>query len=311
VNVKRLFPLSGTPDRSPLVTDGGLIQHLRSTQRPLFAASMVLLILGSAVLAACGGGDDNDDKETASPVPRSYYLALGDSITYGFQPDKANGAPPSAFDTGYVDVFAARLRKLSPKIQVVNYGCPGETTVTFTRGGCPWLAEGQKLHDAFRGSQLKAAQSVLRAHPGQVSPITLTLWGNDLAPLSEKGKRAPSAIASVASRLNAILRRLRAAAPTAEIIVTGAWNPEVDQLEQAQPLYRSLDVAIARAAAASRARFAKTFAVFNSPGNLRTQRARLCRLTFLCSKGDVHPTDAGYRAMADAFMAASGYSQKQ
>ena len=49
-------------------------------------------------------------------------VALGDSITYGFQPDKANaGARPSAFDTGYVDVFAARLRKLSPKIQVVNY----------------------------------------------------------------------------------------------------------------------------------------------------------------------------------------------
>jgi lysophospholipase L1-like esterase len=82
---------------------------------------MFLLIPGSAVLAACGG----DDKRTASPTPRSYYLALGDSIAYGFQPAKANaGGQPSAFDTGYVDVFAARLRKLSPKINVVNYGCP-------------------------------------------------------------------------------------------------------------------------------------------------------------------------------------------
>jgi lysophospholipase L1-like esterase len=179
--------------------------------------------------------------------------------------------------------------------------------VTFIRGGCPWLAEGKKLHDAFRGSQLKAALSVLRAHRGQVSPITLTLWGNDLIPLSEKGKRAPSAIASFASRLNSILQRLRVAAPTAEIIVTGAWNPEVDRLEQAQPLYRSLDAAIARAAAASRARVANTFAAFNPPGKVRAQRARLCKLTFFCSKGDPHPTDAGYRAMADAFMAASGY----
>jgi lysophospholipase L1-like esterase len=301
--------MSGKPDRSPLVTDGGSMERLRSTQRPLFAAAMVLLILGSAVLDACGGGDAGDDKATASP--RNYYLALGDSITYGFQPDKANaGPPPSAFDTGYVDVFAARLRKLFPKIHVVNYGCPGESTVTFTRGGCPWLAEGKKLHDAFRGSQLKAAVSVLRAHPGQVSPVTLTLWGNDLIPLSEKGKRAPSAIASVASRLNSILQRLRVAAPTAEIIVTGAWNPEVDQLKQAQPLYRSLDAAIARAATASRARVAKTFAVFNPPGNVRIQRARLCALTFFCSNGDPHPTDAGYRAIADAFMAASGYPRK-
>jgi lysophospholipase L1-like esterase len=266
----------------------------------------LLVILGSAVLAACGG--DSDDKQTASP--RSYYLALGDSITYGFQPDKADGAPPSAFDTGYVDVFAARLRKLSSKIQVVNYGCPGESTVTFTRGGCPWLAEGMKLHDAFRGSQLEAALLVPRAHPGQVSPITLALWGNDLLPLSEKGKRAPSAIASVGSRLKSILKRLRAAAPTAEIIVTGVWNPEVDQLKRAQPLYRSLDAAIARAAAPSRARVANTFAVFNPRASVRAQRARLCKLSFFCSKGDPHPTDAGYRAMADAFIAASGYPQK-
>jgi lysophospholipase L1-like esterase len=283
------------------------MHRLRRPQRPLFAATTILLILGAAALTACGG---DDDKETASPGPRSYYLALGDSIAYGFQPDKAKaGASPSAFDTGYVDVFAARLRKLSPKIRVVNYGCPGESTVTFTRGGCPWLAEGNKLHDAFRGSQLKAAQSVLRAHPGEVSPITLTLWGNDVAPLSEKGKRAPRAIASVASRLKSILQALRAGAPTAEIIVTGAWNPEVEQLEQTQPLYRSLDAAIARAATASRARVANTFAAFNGPGNFRGQRARLCALTYLCSQGDVQPTNAGYRGMADAFMAASGYEQ--
>jgi len=241
-------------------------------------------------------------------LPQSYYLALGDSIAYGFQPDK--GTRPSAFRTGYVDLFGARLRKLSPKIQVVNFGCPGESTVTFTRGRCPTLAEGVKLHDPFRGSQLGAALSFLRAHPDRVSPITLTLWGNDLLPLSQKGKRAPRAIASFASRFSSILQRLRVAAPTAEIIVTGAWNPEADRLEQARPLYRSLDAAIARAAATSRVRVANIFAAFNPPGNVRTQRARLCALTFFCSKGDPHPTDAGYRAMANAFMTASGYPRK-
>jgi lysophospholipase L1-like esterase len=288
------------------------MQRPRSTHFGLFAAATVLLILASALLAGCGGDDSGGGNETASAAPQSYYLALGDSMTYGFQPDKANPrTPPSAFDTGYVDVFAARLRKLSPKIQVVNYGCPGETTVTFTRGGCPWLGEGQKLHDAFRGSQLEAALSVLRAHPGEVSPITLALWGNDVLPLSEKGKRAPAAIASVASRLTTILRRLRSAAPDAEIIAMGAWNPEADQLKHVEPLYRSVDAAIARAAAQSRAHVAKTFAVFNPPGSVRAQKARLCALSFICSKGDPHPTDAGYRAMADAFMAASGYTPNQ
>jgi len=244
--------------------------------------------------------------------PQRYYLALGDSMAYGFQPTKAKpGARPSDFDTGYVDLFAARLRKLSPKIQVVNYGCPGESAVTFTRGGCPALADGVKLHDAFRGSQLNAAQSFLRAHPGKVSPITVTLWGADLFPLSARGKRAPSAIASFATRFNSILKQLRAAAPNAEIIVTGAWNPEADRLAQMEPLYRSVDAAIRHAAAASRVRVANMFAALNGSGNVKAQKARLCSITFFCSaKGDPHPTDAGYRAMADAFMAASGYPRK-
>jgi lysophospholipase L1-like esterase len=61
--------------------------------------------------------------------PRRYYLALGDSLAYGFQPDKAlEGLPPQAFSTGYVDLFAGMLRQLRPAIDTVNYGCPGEST---------------------------------------------------------------------------------------------------------------------------------------------------------------------------------------
>ena len=59
--------------------------------------------------------------------PQRYYLALGDSMAYGFQPTKPDTAPPSAFHTGYVDLFAAKLRKLAPGITVVNYGCPAKT----------------------------------------------------------------------------------------------------------------------------------------------------------------------------------------
>ena len=264
----------------------------------------------AVVLALSGTAASGTSKRPVYQPPQSYYLALGDSMAYGFQPTKAN-APPSAVHTGYVDLFAARLKKLSPKIQVVNYGCPGESTVTFTRGGCDWLKGGGKLHDAFRGSQLAAAEAFLRAHPGKVSPITITLWGNDLPlPLSQNAKHAPSAIASFASRFTTILKQLRATAPAAEIIVTGAWNPEADRLARAEPLYRSLDAAIKRSATASRARVGDMFAALDGSGNIKTQQARLCRLTFFCSKGDPHPTDPGYRAMAEAFMTASGYPRK-
>ena len=284
------------------------LQTPRATRRLLVGGAVAVLILGLVAFPGTAAVVSQSPRPVYK-APQSYYLALGDSMAYGFQPTKATpGARPSDFKTGYVDLFAARLRKLSPKIDVVNYGCPGESTVTFTRGG--WRCDGFKLHDTFRRPQLKAAASFLRAHPGQVSPITLTLWGADLAPLSAKGKQARSAIASFATRFESILQQLRAAAPTAEIIVTGAWNPEADRLPQVEPLYRSVDAAIARAAKASRARVANMFTALNGHGNANAQQARLCRLTFYCSKSDPHPTDAGYRAMADAFMTASGYPRR-
>jgi lysophospholipase L1-like esterase len=299
----------------------GLTELVRRIRRPFLGAvtglglavAVVLALPGTAAVSPAGiatlGTAGSMAQQPVYRLPQRYYLGLGDSMAYGFQPTKVKpGARPSDFDTGYVDVFAARLRKLSPKIEIVNYGCPGESTVTFIRGG--WRCDGINLHDTFRGSQLEAARSFLRAHPGEVSPITVTLWGAELAPLSARGKQAKSAIASVATRFHSILRQLRAAAPTAEIIVTGAWNPEADRLRQVEPLYRSVDAAIARAAAASRARVANMFAALNGRGSAKAQQARLCRLTFYCSKGDPHPTDPGYRAMAEAFTIASDYPRR-
>ena len=70
--------------------------------------------------------------------PKSYYLALGDSVTYGYQASKVGpGFAAEDLDTGYVDVFAAELRRIQPAIRVVNYGCPGESSTTFISGRCP------------------------------------------------------------------------------------------------------------------------------------------------------------------------------
>jgi lysophospholipase L1-like esterase len=293
-----------------------------SNRRPLSGAAVALLVglLVAAVLVLPRAATSGPLQRPVYQAPQGYYLALGDSITYGFQPTKAKaGARPSAFQTGFVDVFAARLRRLAPGIQVVNYGCPAESTVTFMRGGCPASTDGIELHDAFRGSQLKAALSFVRAHPRDVSPITLTLYGNDWLPVlldTCKGdascarKHAPRVTAAFASRLGSILQQLRRAAPDAEIIVTGAWNPDPNQLRQLGDVYRSLEASIVRAAAVSGARVARMVPVFNPSVSLQARKAKLCALTFICSKGDPHPTDAGYRVMADAHMAASGYPRK-
>lgn len=75
------------------------------------------------------------------------------------------------------------------------------------------------------------------------------------------------------------------------------------------PLFRSADATIARAAADGKAHFAKLFPAFNPQGNVVRERARVCALTFICSSEHAHPTDAGYRAIATAVWADSGYTQ--
>jgi hypothetical protein len=251
-------------------------------------------------------------------APKAYYLALGDSVAYGYQlPRFLAGLPPSGYDTGYVDVFAARLGLIRPGITAINYGCPGETSTSFIEGGCVWKAVGFALHDDFAGSQLDGALAFLRAHPGQVSPITITLWGGDVRELIQScggdfaciQSQAPAAIGKLSSNLALILDRLRATAPSAEIIVTGVWNSAVGAFPETDPLFLAADESIEAAARESRTRFAELFAVFNPQGDVAAETASICALTQLCSVGDSHPSDLGYSTIADLVFDTSGYSR--
>jgi len=86
-----------------------------------------------------------------------YLLALGDSISFGFQGPKLTDPPnAAAFDSGYVDILAARR-----SLEVTNFSCPGETTATFIPGGCPWRLSGFPVYDRYRGSQMAAAVAFL------------------------------------------------------------------------------------------------------------------------------------------------------
>jgi lysophospholipase L1-like esterase len=250
--------------------------------------------------------------------PKSYYLALGDSISYGYQASKRlAGLPPSGFNTGYVDVFAARLRQIQPSITVVNYSCVGESTRTFMAGPCLGNTLGIRLHDEWAGTQLDAALAFLSAHRGEVSPITVTLWGNDARELSEACggdldcliQRAPAAIAQAAANLKTILGRLRTAAPNAEIIVTGPWNISIGGFPETDPFFKIYDDALRRVAADMRVRYVDLFPIFNPQGDIEAETAAICALTLLCSESDIHPSDAGFRVIGDEVWKVSGYDR--
>jgi lysophospholipase L1-like esterase len=273
-----------------------------------------VLIAASALLASSAAAA----RPASFDPPKAYYLALGDSIGYGFQTSKAlAGLPPQAFDTGYVDVFSARLRLLRPGITTVNFSCPGESTLSFS-APCTWRASGHALHDDYPGSQLDAALAFLTAHRGRVSPVTLSLNGNDINAFLQScppgdlaciQDGAPAAIARYRTRLTAILERLRAAAPDAEIILTGAYDPDIGEFSLADPLFAALNNAESMAGATVRARFADPFPVFNPHGDEAAETTAICTLTLVCAQNDSHPSDAGYRALASLVWNASGYQK--
>jgi lysophospholipase L1-like esterase len=209
------------------------------------------------------------------------------------------GVPASALSTGYANVLIAQL----PGRTLVNYGCPGESTVSFIHGPCEYKALGEQLHDDYDTSQLRAAIAFLLAHPGRTELVTVTLWGNDVRAFiaSCNGDfgcvqaRAPAAIAKFAARLTVILASIRlAAGPRAVIVVTGAFDPNLQPLAQlTHPLFVALDQAIEGVARGVGVRFAALFERFDGD-------AALCALTLLCTDRDTHPSDAGYQAIADA-----------
>lgn len=293
-------------------------------------------MLGSlaVLLAGCSSGSPHAAPRAGRPAATSptaptpsvgtpvsagptYYLSLGDSLAFGYQQKAVAAAAtagtysPTAFP-GYTYDLAGRLKRLQPQLHTVDYGCPGETTATFTAGGCPFRTRGLALHDGYDGAQLGAALRFLAAHRGRVSLVTLSLGANDLAPLEQTcavdvscvQRRLPAVDAAVQRHLTDIVAKLHAAAPGVQLVVLELYNPAAVLLPATDLLLRHLDEAIAAAARTGGGVPADPFPRFNAqPG----EQATLCSLTLFCSDGDVHPSTAGYHALADVIRAATTF----
>jgi lysophospholipase L1-like esterase len=274
--------------------------------RPIAIMAAVVGLLGGTLSVSASSEQFNP--------PKHYYLALGDSLAYGYQEAKflgeaATGHIDPATFPGYAGVFAGALAPLSPGIQTVNYGCPGETTATYFTA-CHFSAVDLfPLHNYYSGSQEAAALAFLHAHAGQVSPITLDNGANDVTPclsLPNPTLCFATSIAAVGANLDTALGNLRAAAPNAEIIVMQYYDPFAYALPGTIGISMLLNGAIAKAAAAHGARLADALTPFNLAP---PQPATLCGLGPFCPLTDIHPNDAGYALIAQRFWAASGYSR--
>jgi hypothetical protein len=98
---------------------------------------------------------------SAAVGPR-YYLALGDSLSQGIQPNAA-GATVNT-NQGYADQLYRIERAHILGLRLVKLGCGGDTTTSMLTGKGNAAAAASLHCDRAGGSQLAAAERFLRAH---------------------------------------------------------------------------------------------------------------------------------------------------
>ena len=132
-------------------------------------------------------------------------------------------------------------------------------------------------------------QAVFKFHP---TVITISVGGNDLLPLA-KGAELRPVLNTFRKNLSDILRRLRAGLPQAQIYLSNLYSiPKIKETEAIVPLVNRVISNVTRAFAVPVADVYRGF------------RGRTGLLQIECDNAppdEIHPTNAGYRAMAQAF----------
>jgi lysophospholipase L1-like esterase len=282
----------------------------------------------AAAVTACSGPATSAGSG-AKPIPASYYLALGDSLAQGVQPN-ATGTSVET-QQGYPDQLYAALRPRHPGLRLVKLGCPGETTSTMIDGGiCRYPG----------GSELAAALAFLRAHRGHVLLVTVDIGANDLEDCGSQPsliKVLPCFIADVpgaVSHLATIMGRLRTTAgPSVRMVGMSYYLPALAEWRDgssgqatarlSERLEAGYNDLLEHVYADHGAKVANVFGAFDSgdfgdqatvPGVGKVPRnvALLCRWTWACTappRGpNQHANTAGYGVIARAFLQAAELS---
>ena len=190
-------------------------------------AMVGLMALG---LAACGsaGIDPGEDEISDSDseefrLRRTKYLALGDSIAFGFNPLVSTQTPNSY--RGYPEVIGTIFHN-----SVTNASCPGETSGSLLSTAAPdngcrnWKAA-FSLHADYETTQIEFAQVYIAKNP-DTKFVSINVGANDLLLLQKKcagnpvciQTNLPAALGAYGQNLGATYGTLRAAGFTGKFV---------------------------------------------------------------------------------------------
>ena len=293
--------------------------RLRTRLRSVGVAAVALLVVGLATAVVCGAA-------LADPVTGSdangTYLALGDSVAFGYVPPQAVPAPKYQVQhsfVGYPEYLAQRLDE-----RVWNASCPGETTASMLipgaqSNGCensPGAPVGYRtlypLHVQYQGTQMEEALKYLSAHK-HTQLITIDIGANDAFLCQETTAdhcSSPAELAAVAheiaTNLTAIYQQLRSVYQGPIVSLTYYSLNYADPAQVAGTLF--LDAVIANTTTANGGIIADGFAAFQGPS--AASGGESCAAGLLIKLPDdtcnIHPSPAGHQLLATAIAKAIG-----
>ena len=175
---------------------------LRTRIRWLIAAVVLLATLATTLLA----GPAIHSTLAASNRPQA-YLALGDSVAFGFNPT-LNFSNPNNF-IGYPTPVAAAIKET-----LTNAACPGETSSHFvvingSDNGCGNYRSQYPLHVSYSSAtetQLEFTDEFLQSNP-KTLVVSINIGANDLFVLQNK---CLGSISCIVAGLPAMLATLSA-----------------------------------------------------------------------------------------------------
>jgi lysophospholipase L1-like esterase len=295
------------------------------------AAVMIFAALVSPSLASAKSGGS----KRRSQVKTRYYLALGDSLSQGMQPDPSGLTLNT--NQGYTDQLFQIERRRIRNLKLVKIGCGGDTTGSLLTGKGNEAAA-KFLHcDRKGGSQMRAAELFLKAHHrrGEVPLITIDIGANNIDGCPSAPNLAQclsDGEAAIKHDLPIILGRLGRAAPKGTTfagmtlynpVLGGYFSsiPSAKALASASPaILKQINDLLTQAddgAGFLTADVAGAFASYDSTDQVSFDGqmipinvARVCSWTWACttppSGPNIHANKNGYAVIARALGAVIG-----
>jgi lysophospholipase L1-like esterase len=279
--------------------------------------TLTIALLALASLAVPATAD-------AAKPKRQLYVSLGDSYATGFQPSVIDEAAGTR--NGFAYQVPGLARERGYRFRLVNFGCGGATTESLlertTR--CPDPGPGGR---EYTGTQIAAAERVLRANRGRVGLVTVSIGGNDAtacARAADPIQCVATAVQTIQANVTETAGRLRKAAgkkvrivgTTYPDVILGQWvgaNPDQDLARLSVVAFKNLiNPTLKQAYEGAGGRFVDVTAASGAYGSLEETTSRLagygtiplpvakvCELTYYCDYRDIHARTSGYRLIAE------------